>query len=355
MEGKKKYFEELNIFRALIIVWVIIGHSFDSGTDFLGMLHSYAYTFHMAAFFMLSGILFAGKCKSAKSIKDKAVLIKNRALRLLTPYLFFTCVSYLLKIFFDEYANNSLPSINELLISILTGCHNPNGGLWFLHNLFVFSAVAVLISFIPSAVSTIVILAANIACFLLNGSTFNILYFALYFALGLAVADRYDNVSKFFEVRYREKSSCIRLAVIDITMLAASVALFIADIILSLYTNLIFKIFYTLFNIITWYLIACVITRLGIAKKPLGNIGSYSMDIYMIGYYVQIALRVILKSMLGTPYIVYSLCMMIFGLILPIPISKYIVRKVRLFRILCLGDYSKKQKCDDTVVNNQEK
>ena len=42
MESKKKYYSELNIFRGLIIVWVVIGHSFDADGSFFGMLNTYA-------------------------------------------------------------------------------------------------------------------------------------------------------------------------------------------------------------------------------------------------------------------------------------------------------------------------
>lgn len=78
-------------------------------------------------------------------------------------------------------------------------------------------------------------------------------------------------------------------------------------------------------------------------KKPANIIGNYGMDIYMIGYYVQISIRVVFGSMLGLPYLFYSICMFIFGLVLPIPISKYIVRKIKILRILVLGDFSKKK------------
>lgn len=64
----------------------------------------------------------------------------------------------------------------------------------------------------------------------------------------------------------------------------------------------------------------------------------------MFGYYVQIAIRVVLGTMLGVPYVLYSLLMCVLGLLLPIPISKYIVRKIKLAKMLMLGEFTKKDK-----------
>ena len=106
-------------------------------------------------------------------------------------------------------------------------------------------------------------------------------------------------------------------------------------------------------NIVIYYLLSVVINAFVKLKKPFMTIGNYGIDIYLIGYYVMITLRVLMKSMLGLPYLVYSLSMFVFGLLLPIPISKYIVRKVRILRILALGDYKKSK--PEEVEKNGEK
>ena len=99
-----------------------------------------------------------------------------------------------------------------------------------------------------------------------------------------------------------------------------------------------------IFNILLWYMIALAVTQVKSLKKAFSVIGNYGMDIYMIGYYVQISIRVVCGSMLHMPYIIYSLLMCIAGLLVPIPVSKYIIRKFKITRALMLGDFSKSKK-----------
>ena len=75
MESKKKYYSELNIFRGLIIVWVVIGHSFDADGSFLECSIHMLIRFICHQFFLLSGILFAPKIKRIHSFKDGAFAI----------------------------------------------------------------------------------------------------------------------------------------------------------------------------------------------------------------------------------------------------------------------------------------
>lgn len=57
----------------------------------------------------------------------------------------------------------------------------------------------------------------------------------------------------------------------------------------------------------------------------------------MIGYYVQQAIFVICGKILGLDYLIYAWLMLIFGLIVPIILSKYIVRNNRILSTLILG------------------
>lgn len=340
MNSTKKYYGELNIFRALIIIWVIIGHSFDDTLPFTSALHSYAYTFHMSAFFLLSGLLFAKKIKAAKTIKQKAVLVKDRALRLLVPYLFFTVVSYCLKYVFGEYANNPLPSGTQIFTDVLLGINNPNGGLWFLHNLFVFSVIAIIISFIPDILTFCITVGIYILTIAFNLSNFQLItYFMMFFFAGIVISSYYSSVSQFFDRAFSKKKSKYTVIAICLLFVFISVSLFITELKFSLETNIIFKLLLCVINILCWYLISQLLSHSKLQLKLINEIGNYGMDIYMIGYYVQISLRVVLNSMLGLPYLVYSICMMVFGLLLPIPISKYIVRRFKITRALVLGDF----------------
>lgn len=346
MESKKKYYSELNIFRGLIIVWVVIGHSFDADGSFFGMLNTYAYTFHMSSFFILSGILFAPKIKRIHSFKDGAFAIFERFKRLMIPYLFFTVVSYILKMFFSDYAYNEVSTGSELVLNTLIGVNNPNGGIWFLNNLFIFSVIAILLRFLPSAV-TFVLSAAlyTLSYFVEFNSNFgSLIAFSPFFFLGVFISRYYDKISAFFNDQLKKSSGRKKVFAFTALLAVLSAAVFAIYAKFSLAEILpAFKLIVCAINVICWYMISISLMSTEKIKKPANIIGNYGMDIYMIGYYVQISIRVVFGSMLGLPYLFYSICMFIFGLVLPIPISKYIVRKIKILRILVLGDFSKKK------------
>lgn len=342
-ETKKRYYDELNIFRALIIAWVVIGHSFDGNESISGFMHFYAYSFHMAAFFVLSGFLFASKLKNSSSIKSKALLTKNRAERLLVPYIFFTAVSYVLKMFFEDYANNALSG--NIVLDTVLGINNPNGGIWFLYALFFISLFGILLSQISIYGLFALSVVLKIIFYIHPTGIAPLDYiskYSIFFFAGAVISLFYPKLADFLDDKFKQKKNKILLFLIAIILLAISFAVTY----LNQYRlkSSVASIFICVLNIAVWYVAAQAVNQSKTFKKTAMVVGNYGMDIYMIGYYVQIAIRVICGSMLHMPYTVYSLLMCILGLLLPIPVSKYIVRKFKITRMLMLGDFSKVKK-----------
>lgn len=343
MADKKRYFDELNIYRGLIIVWVVIGHSFDADSSFLGFLHNYAYTFHMSAFFMLSGFLFKSKLEKSKSIKTKLSVIGNRFQRLIVPYLFFTAVSYVLKMFLEEYANNALSK--NIILDTLLCMNNPNGGIWFLYSLFFISLFGILLCNIPIIGLTLISIGMKVLSLYWSSGIPAIDYtmnYAVFFFIGATIALYYDSFIGAIEKMFKSRGKATVFYTITAIMLIASFTL--SYMYINSKHSTIVDLLIIVFNIITWYFVALVVNRISVLKKINMTFGDYGMDIYMLGYYVQIGIRVVFGSMLGTPYILYSMMMCILGLLLPIPVSKYIVRKINIARAVMLGDFSKKDK-----------
>jgi len=338
----KKYYDELNIFRAIVIIWVIIGHSFDAQQDFPGYLHHYAYSFHMKAFFILSGLLFAAALRRIDGVRSAAALTGKRFVRIMVPYFFFTAVSYVLKFFLEKYANN--PLSHTIITDALLGRNNPNGGLWFLYTLFWLNVLAILLHRLPAWLSLLL----SAVLFVLRMYTGwlsypiigNVSAYAVYFFLGLFLAAYYEKISVAVGAAFKKHRAL--MTTVTLLLTAGSFA--------AVYFHFIGKIhfpfntvLFALANTAVAYLFAWLLSSIRPAKRFTMTIGKYGMDIYMLGYYVQITLRVVLMSMLGLPYAVYSAAMCICGLLVPIPISKYIIRKFRITRLLVLGDYSKKE------------
>ena len=74
-------------------------------------------------------------------------------------------------------------------------------------------------------------------------------------------------------------------------------------------------------------------------KELLGMCGNYSCDIYILSYYVQQFIRVIVFHMLGISYIVVFLAEILLGGSLSVLISKTIIRKNKVLKALILGEW----------------
>ncbi len=347
-QKKKAYFDELNIFRALLIFWVVVGHSTEEGLGVGGLFHTYAYSFHMYGFFVLSGILFASKLKRIEGVKDMGAAVFERFKRLIIPYLFFSLVSYALKFVFEKYALNSISK--NIFLDLLTGTDNPNGGIWFLHALFVISVLAILLCKLPDWLNLTVFTGLYFASPFLAVDGISVLNrtlrYGMFFFFGIFIAKYYGRISEavcgFFKKRLN-LSAALTVVYFGFSLMIVF-AVFAKDIKATSYQNFLFLTLVILFNVLVHYLLAHTANAIAPLKKPLTVIGDYGMDIYLIGYYVQIAIRVVLGQMLGAPDVLCSVLMLVFGLLAPIPISKYIIRKFRLTSAVMLGAFPKKDK-----------
>lgn len=61
----------------------------------------------------------------------------------MVPYFFLTVISVLLKLLFGAFARNPL-NYSTVVVDVLIGRNNPNGGLWFLYALFIISVFGIL-------------------------------------------------------------------------------------------------------------------------------------------------------------------------------------------------------------------
>ena len=124
----------LDIAKAITIFLVVFGHVLRGGAA-----HKIVYSFHVAAFFLLSGVT----CKT-NHLKQR---IKNDFLRIMVPYYFFSILSIIIFYFLGNFAagrfNLSVnTSLWHNLVGMLYACPTNdylkyNLPLWFLPCLFV--------------------------------------------------------------------------------------------------------------------------------------------------------------------------------------------------------------------------
>lgn len=79
--------KELDILRGLLIILMVVGHSYDTGMSHYHLFcwEDYIYLFHMPGFFLLSGMLI----KQDYKLIDR---IKERFHRLIIPYIVYLSI-----------------------------------------------------------------------------------------------------------------------------------------------------------------------------------------------------------------------------------------------------------------------
>jgi len=118
-----KRIDSIDIAKGILIILVVVAHVFQSG-----YVHDLIYSFHMPAFFIISGMLLRYKNTTQKPMCD---LLKSRLRSIAVPFCFFEiygCVTNILRFGFAQ-------NIKGYIYNTLT-CHFNNGVNWFLFSLF---------------------------------------------------------------------------------------------------------------------------------------------------------------------------------------------------------------------------
>lgn len=251
----------------------------------------------------------------------------------MVPYFFLTVVTAVLKLLFGAFARNPL-NYSTLAVDVLIGRNNPNGGLWFLYALFVISIFGILFDTINRTTLTgtmFVLYMLNTVVFKQSGYVvgFFLSYAWIYFMGGAVRKHLYEKIRNSELLMSAKGMVVIAVVSVGYMMLAfvkiyKSQSWFLATVV-------------TIIGVFLLFIIAIQIEHCHCGEKLWMVLGYYGMDIYMIGYYVQQAIFVVCGKILGLDYLIYAWLMLLFGVIAPIFLSKYIVRKSRILSMLILG------------------
>lgn len=334
MENKKQYFSEINIARGIAVMLVLLGHSFpdaQTGFHYRGALWVFdaMYAFHMALFFALSGFVTGKKIYTGTG--DWKTEIIKKCQRLMIPYLVYSLITLVLKVFMNDYANNpfALSDVWKILIG-----KNPNGGLWYLWTLF---AISMIVFGLGKAIKkwddkkkTIFLLVFGLGCYLVyrllpTGFMNHVCRYMFFYNLGVVCFRYYDKIKKYFKL-FWAVPALLAVFVLECPYLPIREPEYMVTALLGSYAIITFAVLIS-----------------GNAKGKLFTFfdfaGNYSYDIYVLSYFVQVPIRVILWRMLGLNYWFIVVLMFVGGFVGPVIVSKYIIRKVPLFRKLFIGDW----------------
>ena len=136
-----------DIARGLGIIFVVIGHI---GT-FYGPFRSFIITFHMALFFMISGMLIFETKEEERSLTE---IIKKKFFRIMIPYILFSVLSIII-----EFVRLSLQDIyfwpHFRALFVTAGSFYGNSVMWFLPALFISEIIFLIIRRIKKDIMTV--------------------------------------------------------------------------------------------------------------------------------------------------------------------------------------------------------
>ena len=140
--GKEAKIYWISILQGWSMLLVVIGHVtltniFENpATPVSTEVERIIYGFHMPLFMFISGGLFY--YTKIRKGKKYGVTIRDKAKRLLAPFIFFTLATFVLKYIFNPLMKRPVElSFKQIINSILYPASNPLGEMWFIITLFI--------------------------------------------------------------------------------------------------------------------------------------------------------------------------------------------------------------------------
>ena len=335
-EKKKNRYTEVDIARGIGIFFVVLGHAIKQtgvSATWIRILTYIIYSFHMPLFFCLSGFVSAKILQMNRQERKRFTL--SRARRLLIPYFTVGLIYIPVKLALSRSAIKpfTVKDIWKLLIG-----QNPDVSLWFLYILFLIELISALLVntynfrsiWYGSFFLSVAIYWAN-----LDIRTPKYLFF---FLMGIWVRLKFEDSRKAgYEDAMDGQDLLAFLALV--TDIAAIIFLYRTTITVTMMLTSLCGIY-----LVLWISSRLVYNIDGEKKEPgrftriLLLLGLFSMDIYILHEPVMTAVRLVLWDRLGLQYILCTAVIFFSALCLPIPISKWIIRKIKPLRILLLGE-----------------
>ncbi len=322
LPAQKRYYDEVDIAKGIGIILVVLGHALkqaETGSAGVALAILVIYSFHMPLFFILSGFVSAKLPDLSRG--ERPGYIKERALRLLIPYCFFSALYIPLKVEMSRFAVKpyEISSAWRILIG-----DSPNTTMWFLYALFLSQAVCALLvtrRTLPWVCAGAFLLAAAAAVF---GWTWKFPNFFIYYLLGILLRQHYDTVLTVFRPKAGLAAAVIFIGInalswtqgLDLSFPAAAVT----GSFLVLYFSRILR------------------SRTGRPIRLLKETGRISMDIYVLSDPVMTVTRVAFANILHMGAGVIILMCFLTGLFISAAAGRWIVRKVWILRFLMLGE-----------------
>ncbi len=324
----------LSIVQGWAMLWVVIGHSylgnFEDGPSWENALMHFAYSFHMPLLMVISGYLFYVTRLNCRRDDGeyrwtyKSVII-DKTIRLLVPYLFFTIIAFIIKLAIpEEVSRSAVLSVGQIARAFIFPNDNPLRELWFIFTLFLmFLLTPVWRYSLNKRVLRFVVLFALIILHYWHPETEflcigRVCAYSVYFYIGLLCSQLSlpDKVFKPWKWLLLVGGAGLFVAgrLIDTNMITA-----LGGIAGSLALAMIFDQF---------------IPRLFFSFR------TYTYQIYLMGIFAQLFVKLMYRHF-SLPYIPVFIVCIVFGLYIPVLVSKCLERINWPPLLYCVGLKSK--------------
>ena len=314
-EKNHSWLEEIQVLYGFAIILVVVGHALVFMNDyqlvpvFFRFLYDLIYIFHMPLFFAVAGYLFVYTNRSCEF--RYGVFVLKKAKKLIIPYLLISSIVFLPKAVLNSYALRPVNfSMAGYVRSLLYSGESPILNYWFLPVLFiVYSIFALSGRSIEIYRKPIMVALLSIALFSCNIirplRPVHIFYisdvcsYLIYFWIGCML---------YF---FRDRKLGIRYSFwLWAVLLIAGACLY------EVTRNQMVKFIGALVGILFSFSLAEIIV--GNARKILRWFGKYVFQIYLLSWFFETGIRIVLYQMLGINYYIVMALTIVVGLFVPI-------------------------------------
>jgi len=281
--------EWVDIAKGILIVLVVMGHvksSYSSSgllqdSIVLNYSNAFAYSFHMAAFFFLSGLLFSRK-HSKKSLSARII---DKLIAYGIPYIIFSVVYWVMQILMASSSNHSIAMTDILKIFLF-----PFSYLWFVYALMLMQVIQELLADRKATAFGIAIVLFAVNCVLetqLDGTVYSDLIICdfmsnyIYFAAGVFLGEKL--VAAIGAIRHKKIAS---IAFSMVLVVGAACKLYFP-------IGYVGMLFLAGLGTCTVIVVSQTIT----SNKIIEYLGRMSMPIYLLHGYVISFTRIVLTKL----------------------------------------------------------
>lgn len=344
---KKLRFVELDLYKAILCMLVVFGHSITQSIRLNIVANNtfyILYTFHMPVFFIISGITYYNFERKYK-LKD---YFEKKVLRLIIPYVSITIFVYVVfnitSIILNNLINANLEFYNwrKIIQGLILSYSNIAKHLWFIYVLFIINIISKLLgTFIEKnkLMYIVISLILSVYAYRYTESEYSliarVLYYNFYFQIGNMVLNSIFKNKNFIINK-------LRFIVIFSSVFVVNNLLLLT---LRNNNNLnqTIKWFFLLVSTITIFNIILILIEYCKNNKYFVEIFSiiskYNFEIYLLhNPFITLGSVTFLTKILNVTPIVAIVIGTILGIVIPIFISKYFIRKNKILKLIILGE-----------------